>query len=214
MRPLENTLVGLAVGGACAWLSFVTCWWAAALVHRYVGGVSENMVAGAALTGLLLGLGLDAVFLRKWIRGFYSARLWLLALFYSALCVLAVASFMGLPVGTLGLGLLAGVYAGRRQAHQPSADRPAHGLRRVAVFAAVMTAGTALPIGLLALHDPSTAESLQRFTGIDSGGAGIAWVGLLCAVLFAAQYWGSLAAGRWALRLDHRTSLPGGAASS
>jgi hypothetical protein len=115
-----------------------------------VGGISVNIVIIAALSGLLVGIVLDSLFIRRWIRNFYLARLWLLAIVYGALCVLAVASFMGLPVGTFAFGLLAGDYAGRRQIHNPSDDIPRHGLRKVAFFAALMTAGTALPIDLLA----------------------------------------------------------------
>jgi hypothetical protein len=213
MSKLENTIVGILLGGACAWLSFVACWWTAAVVHMYVGGVSINVVIAAALTGLLVGIVLDVLFLRRWIRGFYAARLWLLAIVYGALCVVAVASFMGLPVGTFALGLLAGAYAGRRQIHNPSDDIPGHGLRRVAFFAALLTAGAALPIGLLALHEQSVAELFRRILGISSWGAGVMVVCLLCMVLFGAQYWCSLGAGGLALRVGISSAQPSGAAN-
>ena len=104
------------------------------MVQMYVGGISVKIVITAALTGLLVGIVLDVLFLRRWIRNFYIARLWILAIIYGALCVVAVASFMGLPVGTFALGLLAGGSAGRRQIHNPSDDNPGHGLRKVAVL--------------------------------------------------------------------------------
>jgi hypothetical protein len=166
MSKLEDTIVGILLGGACAWLSFVACWWTVAMVHMYVGGISVNMVILAALTGLLVGIVLDVLFLKRWIRGFYAASLWLLAAVYGALCVLAVASFMGLPVGTFALGLLAGAYAGRRQIHNPSDDIPGRGLRRVAFFAALLTSGAALPIGLLALQEQSVAGLGKSPVGI------------------------------------------------
>jgi hypothetical protein len=214
MSKLENTIVGILLGVACAWLSFVACWWTAALVHMYVGGVSINMVIVAALTGLLVGVVLDVLFLRRWIRRFYTARLLLLAIVYGALCVVAVASFMGLPVGTFALGLLAGVYAGRRQVHNPSDDIPGHGLRRVAFFAALLTAGAALPIGLLALHEQSVADLFRRSLGLSSWGAGVVVVCLLCLVLFGAQYWCSLGAGGLALRIGITSAQPDGAVNA
>jgi type III secretory pathway component EscS len=201
MSKLENTIVGILLGGGCAWLSFVACWWTAAMVHMYFGGVSINLVIAAALTGLLVGIVLDVLFLRRWIRGFYAARLWLLAIVYGALCVVAVASFMGLPVGTFALGLLAGAYAGRRQIHNPSRDIPRHGLRRVALFAALLTAGAALPIGLLALQEPSARELFRTMLGIRPWGAGVVVISLLCMALFGAQYWCSLGAAGLALRI-------------
>ena len=203
MSKLEITIVGILLGGACVWLTFVACWWTAAMVHMYVGCVSINVVIAAALTGLLVGIVLDVLFLSRWIRGFYAARLWLLAIVYGALCVVAVASFMGLPVGTFALGLLAGAYAGRRQIHNPSGDIPRHGLRRAAFFAALLTAGAALPIGILALREQSVVDLFRKLLGIDSWGAGVMVVCLLCTVLFGAQYSCSLIAGRLALRMGN-----------
>jgi hypothetical protein len=204
MSRLENTIVGVLLGGACAWLSFVVCWWTAAIVHMYVGVISINVVIAAALTGLLVGIILDVLFLRGWMRGFYTARLWSLALVYGVLCVVAVASFMGLPVGTFGLGLLAGAYAGRREIHNPSDDIAGSGVRKVAWFAALLTAGAALAIGLLALHEESVVELFPRVLGISSGSVGFLVVCVLCVVLFGAQYWCSLGAGRLALRIGRR----------
>jgi len=209
LSRFENAMVGIFLGGACVWLSFVACWWAAAMVHMYVGGVSVNMVIVAALTGLLAGIVLDTLFLRRWIRGFYAARLWILAIVYGALCVVAVASFMGLPVGTFALGLLAGAYAGRRQIHNPSDGIPGRGLRRVAFFAALLTAGAALPIGLLALREQSVADLFRGILGNWSWGGGFAVVCFLCVVLFGAQYWCSLWAGGLALRIGIRNAQGG-----
>ncbi len=204
MSNLEKTTIGVLVGGACVWLSFVVCWWTAAMVHMYVGGISVNVVIAAALTGLMVGVILDVLFLRRWIRGFYTARLWSLALVYGALCVVAVASFMGLPVGTFGLGLLAGAYAGRREIHNPSDESAGYGLRRVAGFAALLTAGAALAIGLLALHEESVVALFPRVLAFSSWSVGFLVVCVLCMVLLGAQYWCSLSAGRSALRIGRR----------
>ncbi len=80
-------------------------------------GVPVTAVIAAAMSGLVVGIVLDLLLLRRWIRRFYTASLWLMAVIYGALCVVAVAFFMGLPVGTFPLKLLAGIYAGRRQHH-------------------------------------------------------------------------------------------------
>lgn len=213
MSKLEKTIVGVLLGVACAWLSFVVWWYTAAIAHMYLGAISVDMVIVAALTGLLVGIVLDVLFLRGWIRRFYTARLWLLAILYGALCVVAVASFMGFPVGTFALGLLAGAYAGRRQIHNPSDDVARHGLRRVAFFAALLTTGAALAIGLLALHEQSVVELFPTVLGFGSWSVGFAVVCLLCAVLFGAQYWCSLGAGRLALRIGTSSSQPDGVAN-
>src|ERR1039458_901927 len=38
MSKAESTIVGIFLGVACVWLSFVTCWWTAAIVYMLVGG--------------------------------------------------------------------------------------------------------------------------------------------------------------------------------
>jgi hypothetical protein len=213
MSKAETTIVGIFLGVACVWLSFVTCWWTAAIVYMLVGGISVKVVIVSALAGLMAGIVLDILFLRRWIRGFYAASLWLLAVIYAALCVLAVASFMGLPVGTFALGLLAGAYAGRRQLHNPSNDNAGHGLRSAAFFAALLTAGAALPIGIFVLREQSVADLFQKLLGIESWGAEVMVVCLLCIVLFGAQYSCSLIAGRLALRMGTTSAQSDGAAN-
>jgi hypothetical protein len=199
MNKLEKKIIGILLGGACVWLCFVAFWWTAAVVYTHVGG-TIRIVISAALSGLLIGIILNVLFLRKWVRNFYVARLWVLAVVYCAFCVLMLASFMGLPIGTFALGLLAGGYAGRRQRYNPSFGVSVHGLKKVAFFAATMTAGTALPIGFLALREQSTKALFYRILGISSWGAGIVVVCLLCIVLFGMQYWSSFSAGRFVLR--------------
>ena len=109
-------------------------------------GVPVTAVIAAAMSGLTVGIVLDLLLLRKWIRRFYTASQWLMAAIYGALCVVAVGFFMGLPVGTFGLGLLAGIYAGRRQCHAAAEGAAVRrGLRRAALFAASMTAHIVRP---------------------------------------------------------------------
>ena len=205
MSQLERILVGLFLAAACALLTFVLCWWTAAILHAHVPGVSLNAVIVTALTGLVAGIGLDVLFLRRWVLGFYTAGFGWMAAFHAALCVVAVASFMGLPIGTFGLGLLAGVYTGRRE-HHAAAELPVvrRRLRRTAAFAALLTAGTAFPIGLLALQDRTVVEQLRNTVRLNPeavrGAVGILCVCVLCVVLFAAQYWGSLRTGWLAFR--------------
>lgn len=164
-------------------------------------------LAAAALSGLSLGIVLDLLLLRRWIRGFYTANLRLMGAVYAALCVVAVGFFMGLPLGTLGLGLLAGAYAGRRQHHAGTEGAAVgRGLRRAAFFAALMTAGAALPIGVLVLREESVVELLSAFLPITPtavrGMTGHLLICFLSVVLFGVQYWCSLQAGWLAFRMD------------
>lgn len=206
MSKTESTIVGVFLAGICPLLVFVVCWWTAAVVQARVPGVSVNAVIVTAMSGLLVGIVLDLLLLQRWIRRFYTTSLWLMAAIYGALCLVAVAFFMGLPVGTFGLGLLAGFYAGRRQHHAASAGAAVRrGLRRVSFFAALLTAGAALPIGILGLQERSVVEILRKILGIAPsavrGATGVMLVCLLSVALFGAQYWCSLQAGWLAFRM-------------
>ncbi len=201
MNKWESIVIAVLLGIACPWLTFVAMWWAAAIVSMKWHLLSEPMIAGAALLGLAVGVVLDLVFLRTWVRQFYSTRIGWLAGVYVALSVVAVASFMGLPVGTFVLGIVAGTYAGRRQHHHAAVPTDANRrIRRAALFAALITAGAALPVGLLALRERNVLQllaSLLRVEEVTVGGAiGIFVIVVLSALLFVAQYWCAKQGGR------------------
>ena len=195
MSKTESIAVGLVVGILCPLLLFILCWWSvAALVIYQVLPIPESVITVAAFTGLVAGVVLDALYLRKWIAQFYSADMRLMVLVYLFCSVIAVAFFMGLPLGNIILGALAGVYVGRRQHHAGGSKelfpRPA---RTVSIFTALVTGLEALPIGLLALGEGMFAELLEQIVGLEvsaiTGTVGIGLVGLLCVVLVAVQFW-------------------------
>jgi hypothetical protein len=209
LSKIEGTVIGVFLAGICPLLTFVACWWTGVLILWRVPGMSVNVVIAAAISGLVVGIVLDLLLLRKWIRRFYTASLWLMAALYVALCVVAVAFFMGLPVGTFTLGLFAGVYAGRRQHYAVLEGTAAwRSLRQVALFAALMTAGAALVIGLLVLKERSVVELLSKILGCEpsgiQGALGVMVIGLLTLVLFGLQYGCSLGAGWMAFRMGAR----------
>jgi hypothetical protein len=177
-------------------------------------GVREfglSMVIAAALTGLGLGLLLDVLFLRRWVRRFYMANLWLMIILYLGLSIVAVAFFMGLPVGTIALGTIAGIYMGRRASHAHiDWINAVPTLRITALIAASVTAMAALPIGILALNEQDILKMLENLSGINQaslrGAAGFTLVVLLCVLLFLIQYWFSKKAGFLACNIGERTA--------
>ena len=209
MSQRESIMVGLLVGIACPLLTFVGFWWPAAWLHRHVSGFPLQMVMALALTGLSVGLLLDLFFLRNWVQRFYQAPLWLMSMGYLGLCIVAVAFFMGFPVGTLILGLIAGVYMGRRErcAHREGPQfMPT--LRRTALMAAAVTTMAALPIGVLALQEQNLLAMLRSWSGLEAvslqGGVGFTLIGILCVLLFLVQYGVSKKAGLLAYKMGPR----------
>jgi hypothetical protein len=204
---LESIIVGLVVGIACPWLTFVAFWWTVAAFHLLVLCLPTGVIVTVALTGLGLGCILDVLFLRRWVEKFYTANLLWMIVVYLGCFVVAFASFMGFPIGTFSLGITAGVYIGRREHHR-LADRELNAttFRRVAVFAASVTTLAALPIGILALQSEQEILTwIENTFGLNrnslQGGGGIVLVGFLCLLLFVMQYWCTRMAGRLAFRI-------------
>jgi hypothetical protein len=204
MNKPESILVGLAIGVACPLSTFAAGWWTAAALHLYALPLPLGVIVAAALTGLGLGCLLDLIFLPRWVSRFYSANLWLMGAVYVGLGIVATGFCMGVPVGTFALGLVAGVYMGRRERHRAADEAQGKpNLRKAAFAAATVTTALALPIGLLALQ--SEQEILRWLEGLLGlrrndlqGGGGLVLIGLLCGLLFVMQYWGSRMAARLA----------------
>lgn len=214
MNRWESVVVGLVLGVTCPALTFIGFWWTSATVHMQLPQVPVGAVIASAFAGLGLGVALDVVYLRRWIRSFYTANVWILAAVYLGLSVGAVALFMGVPVGTFLLGIGSGVYVGRRRRHSRGSVSPASpSLRTTALFAATVTTAAALPMGFLALADQSVLESLATLLGVSQsslrGLAGVALIGILCLVLFASQYCCSRIAGQLSFAIGGKGGRPG-----
>jgi hypothetical protein len=207
MSRREQIAVGLAVGFLCPYLTFVLFWWtSAALALAQILFIPDRGIAAAALTGLALGIILDAVFLKRWIARFYGASLKLLVPVYLFCSVIAVASFMGFPLGNLALGTLAGVYVGRRTRHaggQP--ESAANSARRAGFFIAMVTGLEALPISILALKEGVVVRMLQAGLGMSKGAVtgppGIGVAILACIAVTSVQFVCTRAAARFAFDL-------------
>jgi hypothetical protein len=66
------------------------------------------------LWSLLPGLFIDILFLKRWVRNAYTMNIKTLAVLYLFHSVCALGFFMGIPIGNIFLGILAGIYSARR----------------------------------------------------------------------------------------------------
>ena len=202
MSRTETIIVSLALTVACLLLPFVAFWWGSAAIGMYVATAPDGVIKVSALIGLGVGVVCNILFLRRWVRAFYTADWFLLTAVYLGLSVIALAFCMGVPVGIFGMGVALGVYVGRRL-HYRRADgnMASRTLTRGAYFAASLTALMFLPIGLMGLSEPDVARAVRAFglePGLVSGPAGPALVAMICLALFALQFFCTRAAGRLA----------------
>jgi hypothetical protein len=193
-------VVGLFLALLCPASLFVAFWWGAACLRlASIIALPERLVAGAAFFGLGLGLVLDLLLLRRWVRGFYTARMLLVLAVYLFWSGVAMGLFMGLPVGAMFVGVLFGVYMGRRQFHAAaSASERETVAGRVALLTALAVGLMSLPIGLLSMHEPDVVRFLVELLRTDAatfhGLSGVLIVSGLCFALIAVQFYCSLIA--------------------
>jgi hypothetical protein len=196
----ESILIALFVSIACPLSTFVLAWWGSALVSA-----SERVIIFSALTGLGLGLLLLAARLKHWIAEFYAVRSILAVSAYLFWSVIALAFFMGLPIGNLVLGSLAGLYIGCKAHHQHMAaslfERQA---RWVGLFTAAVVGLIATAMGMLAIQERETMQVILGFVGSSRLAATetgrVILVAIAVPALTGIQYWLTRAAASWGFR--------------
>ena len=184
MPRWEWSLATLLIGIATPVTTGISFWWLTAAIAMYgLWPLSESAIAASAFVGLAVGIMLDILALKRWVRRFYLAKSRTMALLYLAWSVIALALLMGLPIGVLVLGACAGFYVGRkahhRMASQAALERSA---RKAALFTAGVIAFESIVMGLLALHDRFTMTWILSRLGL-AALAGSPWAeaGLLVA---------------------------------
>jgi hypothetical protein len=207
MNKIETTIITLALAVVCPLLAFVAFWWGNAAIGMCVTTVPVGVIIAAAFAGLGVGVLGDILFLKRWVAAFYTARWICLATVYLVLSVLALAFGMGVPIGNLVLGALAGLYVGRRHLHAASESQVfVRASRKVGLFTGIVVAALALPVGILALYagEEEIARSALEAIGLPySKMVGLGFVAVLCGLLLLMQYGLARGAARLAFRL-HR----------
>jgi hypothetical protein len=195
MGKTESVIIGILLLIGCPLAFFVVGWWGSALlVINDVVPIPKWGIAASALAGLGVGIILAVARLKLWVRHFYGVRPVLGAGVYLFFSAVAVAFCMGLPLGNLLLGALAGLYVGRGGYHAnlPAAAlaEPAH---RVSLFTAAVIGLVALTMGLLALQEQHAMRQVLQLMGLDklahTPAGRISVVAVAVPVLTVLQYW-------------------------
>jgi len=180
---------------------FVLAWWIS-----FELSVSERAIPVCAFAGLGVGIVVVILGLRTWVSSFYSAGKILtmpLYLFWSAI---ALAFFMGLPVGVFMLGLLAGLYIGRKGYHEGKAvTNFKKNVLQVCVFTSIVTGFASLAMGILAIQEADTMQIILMLVGMSRLAATAVGRAVLVAiavpVLIGLQYWLTGRMAYWGFRL-------------
>lgn len=212
MNKIEKTIITLALAITCPLLTFVAFWWSSAAIAIFATTVPVKAIIAAAFTGLFIGVLGDILFLKRWVEAFYTAKWACLVAVYLMLSVPALALCMGIPIGNLVLGTIAGLYVGRRHLHAASESQVfVRASRKVGLFTGIVVAAVALPVGILALYagEEEIARSALEAIGLSySKMAGLGFVAVLCGLLLLMQYGLARSAARLAHRSDSAMRAP------
>ena len=209
MTKVESVVIGIALSVICPLLLMVLFWWSAASIANYqILPIAEKAIEISAITGLGVGIILDILYVRKWIPRFYALDLKLMAVVYLFCSAIAAAFCMGLPIGNIFLGIVAGVYIGRRLHYSDHGRELFLRLtKRVGMYTAMVTGLWTVSIGLLALNERIVIQMSQRLFGITretlTSHFGVVLAILLGAVLATLQYWCTMTASKISYRLGN-----------
>ena len=108
LRIIEIALLGMFFG----FLPLLVCFVGTMF---FVGMVFGPEVLGAwVLWSLVPGVAIDAIFLKKWVRGAYQMNSKILAVIYIFYSVIALGMCMGIPAFHFIMGIAAGIFAARK----------------------------------------------------------------------------------------------------
>ncbi len=108
MSKIESIILGMFFG----FLPVLLCVAAAGFVN--VIFLEEKGIAYWALGGLVVGLIIDIIFVKSWVKKAYQMNNKILAVIYLFYSVLALGMGMGVPIFNFALGILAGIYIARK----------------------------------------------------------------------------------------------------
>lgn len=157
MRKIEIAIIGVLFGAVPIIICFLAGWWIS------IPLVPESWIFLCALAGLLVGVLVDVLFLKTWVRHAYSLKpmVWMIVyLFYS---IGMFGFFMGVPVFNVALALPAGFFIGGWLAHSGAdSTRMKKVARHSAVFTTSVLALICVASAAIALASSSTASDLQK----------------------------------------------------
>jgi hypothetical protein len=154
MNRFDNVFGGILIGIIIPILTLCTFWWGSYLL--------DLDIQFWAISGIILGIVIDIIFLSKLLRRFYYLSTISLALLYLFYSIGMFGFFMGVPIFNIVLGIIAGIYIGRRmKVRRQEKEVFQKSLRQTAGFSFVVLLIICLSSAFIAITDPYTGVNLQ-----------------------------------------------------
>jgi len=187
MQRIENIMIGTVLGAVPVIACFVAGWWLC------IPFVPESHIIYGALTGLLVGILIDLIFLRRWVRNAFSMKIWLWVDIYVFYSLGMFGLFMGVPIFNTILALPAGFFIGRRLVHNGSDfGSMKKAARQTAAFTTGILGLICLASASIALLSSSTASDIRGMLRLPFQVTLVMIVGIILvggAMILALNWW-------------------------
>jgi len=133
VRKAETVILWMLLGTPLALICFAAGGFISVVLF------DEKHVMAMALSGLAVGIILDAVFLRRPIKNAYRINNKILIALYIFYSIGALGFCMGVPILNFGVGIVAGFYTARKmQCTKAGQIQRNRNIKRTAIFSAVI----------------------------------------------------------------------------
>lgn len=152
-----------------------------------ISNISDILIAASAFSGMITGFIISIFIHRYLFSNFYKIPYSSLSLLYIFFSAVGFAFLMGIPVLVILLGVLAGIYMGRRLKLANSYYQKM--VKKVNIFSSLVTGFWVLIICLLVRNDVAYNQE-YTVTGIDifSGPLGVLIIIIIVFIFILIQY--------------------------
>jgi len=163
MKTLDKYIFGVLFGVA---FPFIFC--LLSVVIWFSFDKSEYHIAFYLIAGLLIGLLIDAYFLKGWIQNVYKLPSSLILMFYVLYNIGVYGFFMGFPVFNSLLGLIAGYYYGKKICFDNIIGTRLVKLKRqVLLISGIIMALICVPTGFMAFEGDGVGGMIESIFGLN-----------------------------------------------
>ncbi len=161
MRRIEKILFGFLLRAIIPISSFLAFWWTSFIFTK-----DDKIIALSAITGLLFGL-IISLMIFKDVINYYNLNNKLLVFVYLFYNVHILGVFMGFPLFNVFLGILAGVYFGRKLYYE-GADNKKFTLisKKISLFTAIVMGFIVIFSTAIVLLDKYRLENVKGTLGL------------------------------------------------
>jgi len=157
INRLEMILYKIIFWGVLPTILFLAGWWSS------IGLKDNQEIFSIALAGIGLGILIDVLVLKPWLRSLETLSNGILISVYVFYSIMVLGFFMGVPLFNVGLGILAGRFIARvglyKGLSKVQMDKLIHSTARITT---IILFGICLISAWIALKDPmDTAINLQ-----------------------------------------------------